>query len=316
MENTIKVGISSCLLGQKVRYDGQHKRDAFLADNLAKWCRFVPVCPEVECGLPVPREAMRLVGDPSAPRLMTQRSKKDHTHRMMSWSLRRCEELKKEDLSAFIFKTKSPSSGLGRVRVYNEKGDVVSRDGRGLFARVFTDTFPDLPVIDEGRLNDPVLRENFVETLLVLNRWRQARDEGSPGALVDFHSRHKYTFMARSQKLLRLMGPVLSDLSRENRDRAVEAYHPLLLGILREKKDPANMVNVLMHMAGYFRKEAAPLDRKELNRVVEEYAKGHLPLLVPLTLINHFSRKYGQEYLLKQYFLNPHPLEMKLLYPF
>ncbi|MDC7223305.1 MAG: DUF523 and DUF1722 domain-containing protein [Spirochaetales bacterium] len=315
----MKIGISSCLLGNMVRFDGQHKRDAFLADNLSRWCDFVAVCPEVECGLSIPREAMRLVSkhkeDRDHPRLLTWKSGVDHTERMESWCHSKCDDLEKEDLAAFIFKSKSPSSGLSRVRVYNEKGDVVSREGQGIFARIFTERFPDLPVEDEGRLNDPGIRENFVETLFVLERWKEARREGSAAALVEFHSRHKYTFMARSQKILRLMGPLIADLGKEKREKAVEQYYPLLLEILGERKDRKNNLNVLYHMAGYFREVLDERDRRELNGIIEDYGKERLPLLVPLTMVRHFCRKYDRTYLLDQYFLNPHPLEMKLLYP-
>ena len=315
MDEKIRIGISSCLLGNKVRYDGQHKKDRFLTEVLGPWCEFVPVCPEVECGLPVPREAMRLSGDREHPRLVTWKSGIDHTERMETWSREKCEALASEDLSAFIFKSKSPSSGLGRVKIYGGKGDVISRTGQGIFARIFTQTFPEMPVEDEGRLNDPGIRENFVETLFVLQRWSKAVARGTAGAVVEFHSRHKYTFMARNQKILRQMGPLVSDLGGDNFKKAKEAYHVLLLAILKIEKDRKNNHNVLLHMAGYFREFLDPRERKELGQIIDDYAKGLLPLLVPLTIIRHFSAKYERFYLLDQYFLNPHPLEMKLLYP-
>jgi len=315
MVEKIRVGISSCLLGNRVRFDGQHKHDHFLTDVLGQWCEFVPVCPEVECGLPTPREAMRLVGEKDRPRLLTWKTGIDHTERMESWCREKCDSLAGENLSAFIFKTKSPSSGLGRVRVYTEKGDVAYRDGQGIFARIFTETFPLMPVEDEGRLNDAAIRENFVETLFVLHRWKEVLSLGTAGALVDFHSRHKYTFMARNQALLRQMGPLLSDLGGDKLEKARDEYYLKLLEILKIKKDRKNNYNVLMHMAGYFREVMDDRDRRELGRIIDDYGKGMLPLLVPLTMLRHFSGKYDREYLLMQYFLNPHPLEMKLLYP-
>ncbi len=315
MEPKIRIGISSCLLGNRVRFDGQHKRDHFLTDVLGQWCEFVPVCPEVECGLSIPREAMRLVGERDHPRLLTGKSGIDLTGRMEEWSREKCALLAAEDLTAFIFKTKSPSSGLGRVRVYSEKGDVVSRDGQGIFARIFTENFPLTPVEDEGRLNDASIRENFVETLFVLQRWKGVVAQGTPGALVEFHSRHKYTFMARNQKILREMGPLLADLGGEKLETARDRYYLKLLDILKIPKDRKNNYNVLLHMAGYFRDVMDDRDRAELGRIIEEYGKGLYPLLVPLTILRHFSGKYDREYLLMQYFLNPHPLEMKLLYP-
>jgi uncharacterized protein YbgA (DUF1722 family)/uncharacterized protein YbbK (DUF523 family) len=315
MSDKIPLGISSCLLGNRVRYDGQHKRDKFLAETLGPWCDFYPVCPEVECGLTIPREAMRLVGDKDRPRLITWKSRVDYTDQMEKWSYEKCREWEDKEISAFVFKSKSPSSGLSRVKIYNEKGDVISREGQGIFARIFTERFPHIPAEDEGRLNDPEIRENFVETLFVLHRWKTVLKEGSPKALIDFHSRHKYTFMARNQKILREMGPLLADLGGDNLPKVREEYFSLILDILKIQKNRKNIFNVLQHMAGYFRENLNADERGELREITEEYSKELIPLLVPLTMIRHFCRKYDQTYLLEQHFLNPHPLEMKLLYP-
>lgn len=206
----IKIGISSCLLGNQVRYNGGHQRDRFITDTMAEYCEFVPVCPEVECGLPIPRESMRLVGSAENPRLVTGKTKIDQTDRMAQWMKRRLETHDANDLVAFIFKTKSPSSGLRSVKVYAENGNVISYKGVGLFARGFTEGFPDIPVEDEGPLHDPGIRENFIETIFVLQRWRQGPREGGPGKLVEFHSRHKYTLMAHSQEKLREMGKIVA----------------------------------------------------------------------------------------------------------
>ena len=175
MSQRIKIGISACLLGEEVRWNGQHKKDRFLVNTLGQFVDFVPVCPEVECGLGVPRETMRLVGNPEEPRLITRKTQVDHTARMKKWAREKLKSIEKEDLCGFVFKKNSPSSGLWRVKVYNEKTGQPGRPGRGIFARAFTDRFPRVPVEEEGRLNDPGLREIFNEQVFTLQRMRNRR---------------------------------------------------------------------------------------------------------------------------------------------
>lgn len=177
----IKLGISTCLLGEPVRYDGQHKLDPFLRDTLGTYVDYVPVCPEVEVGLGVPREAMHLEGDPASPRLVTIQTHIDHTDRMNAWARKRVEALEAEGLCGFIFKSRSPSSGMERVKVFNDKG-VAVKSGVGLFAAAFMAHFPLLPVEEEGRLQDPCLRENFIERVFALQRWRAMLARGGPCA--------------------------------------------------------------------------------------------------------------------------------------
>ena len=203
-DRPLLLGVSACLLGQNVRYDGGHKRDRWITDELSRFVRFVPVCPEMEAGLGVPREAMRLAGDPAEPRLMTGRTGRDLTEVMRSWAVARVEELAGLKLCGFIFKSRSPSSGMARVKVYPLAGGMGTNTGVGIFARAFMERFPLLPVEEEGRLNDPGLRENFIERLFAMGRWRDILDrECMPGActlgaLVDFHTRHKLILMAHS----------------------------------------------------------------------------------------------------------------------
>ncbi len=309
----IRIGLSSCLLGNKVRFDGQHKLDHFITDTMSLWCDFVPVCPEVECGLSVPRESMRLVGTVENPKLMTGKTGIDHTDRMLSWAEKRFELLANEDLVAFIFKTKSPSSGMRAVKVYNEKGHTVSYAGKGLFARAFMKRFPDIPVEDEGRLKDPGIRENFIETIFVLQRWRQSVPGGSPGDLVKFHSRHKYTLMGHSPERLRELGSLTARAGTGSLEIIQNRYLDILLKTLSIRKTAKKSANVLMHIAGYFKKNLTPEEKTELMNEIELYRIGINPLLVPLTLIRHYTRKYQQKYLKDQYFLYPHPVEMGLL---
>ena len=199
IEEKIKVGISTCLLGQPVRYDGGHKRDHYLLDTLGQYMEYVPVCPEVECGLGIPREAMRLVGDPKNPRLVTWKTGTDHTQKMIRWAKKRLKTLEKECLCGFIFKSKSPSSGMSRVKVYNDQG-VSAPTGIGIFARAFMQHFPLTPVEEDGRLHDPAIRENFIERIFTLKRWRDSNTKSpSLGNLVEFHTRQKLLILSHSQ---------------------------------------------------------------------------------------------------------------------
>jgi uncharacterized protein YbgA (DUF1722 family)/uncharacterized protein YbbK (DUF523 family) len=312
MEAKIKLGISSCLLGNAVRYDGGHKWDRFLTDTLGRFVDFVPVCPEVEVGLGIPREAMRLVGDFNHPRLLTIRSRIDHTERMNQWAQTRVKELEVENLCGFVFKSDSPSSGLERVKVYDPKGIPVKK-GVGLFARVFMDYFPLLPVEDEGRLHDPLLRENFIESIFVWKRWREMGEQNrSKGGLVDFHSRHKLLIMAHSPKQYQVLGQWVAQGRGVFLEDLLLQYQEMLSSALRQKPTNKKNANVLHHILGYFKKDLSPDEKQEALEVIENYAQGLLPLIVPVTLMNHYVRKYHQPYLRDQYYLNPHPLELQL----
>ena len=312
METKIKIGISSCLLGNAVRYDGGHKWDRFLTQTLGRYVDFVPVCPEVEIGLGIPREAMRLVGELNHPRLLTIRSRIDHTERMTEWAKERVKELEKENLCGFIFKSDSPSSGLERVKVYDPNGIPVKK-GVGLFARAFIDHFPLLPVEDEGRLHDPLLRENFIEGIFVWKRWREMVEQNrSKGGLVDFHSRHKLLIMAHSPKQYQVLGQWVAQGKGVFLDDLLHQYQEMLSSALRQKPTNKKNANVLHHILGYFKKDLTPDEKQEALEVIENYARGLLPLIVPVTLMNHYVRKYHQPYLRDQYYLNPHPLELQL----
>jgi uncharacterized protein YbgA (DUF1722 family)/uncharacterized protein YbbK (DUF523 family) len=308
----IKLGVSSCLLGENVRYDGGHKLDRFLTDTWGKYVEYVPVCPEAECGLGVPREAMQLEGDPASPRLITTRTRQDMTRRMMTWAHKRVAQLEKEALCGFIFKSDSPSSGRERIKVYNEKGMPVIK-GVGIFARIFMEHFPLLPVEDEGRLHDPGLRENFIERIFALRRWRDILGKKeSNGNLVDFHTRHKLLILAHSPKHYQIMGKLVAGQKSIPWQDLYEQYQTLLLESLELKTTPKKNANVLQHMRGYFRQQLSVDEKKELMEVIEDYREGYIPLIVPVTLISHYVRKYDQAYLREQVYLNPHPLELQL----
>ena len=312
MLTKIKLGISSCLLGEKVRFDGGHKWDRFITETLGKFVEFVPVCPEVECGLGIPREAMHLVAGPDGPRLVTIRTKVDYTERMRAWAQKRVKELNREELCGFIFKSGSPSSGMERIKVYDAKGSP-AKTGVGLFAREFMQHFPLLPVEDEGRLHAPALRENFLERLFTMKRWRETLALGSKrGHLVDFHTRHKLLIMSHSPKHYGLLGKLVAQIKGIPLPELYERYQTLLMEALRLKSTIKKNANVLLHVMGYFKKNLLPAEKEELLEIVNNYRQGYIPLIVPVTLLNHYLRKFDQPYLKSQYYLDPHPLELKL----
>ncbi|VBB42566.1 conserved hypothetical protein [uncultured Desulfatiglans sp.] len=313
MDNArIKLGVSTCLLGQDVRYDGGHKLDRFIRDTLGQYVDYVPVCPEVECGLGVPREAMRLVGEPSAPRLVTIRSGRDLTDQMLRWTEKRLAELAGEGLCGFIFKSNSPSSGMERVKVYTDKG-MPNKAGRGIFAGLFMDRFPLIPAEDEGRLHDPRLRENFIERIFTLRRWREtlAGNKGL-GQLVQFHTRHKLLILSHSEKHYREMGKLVAEGKTRPVEELYASYETLLMTALALKTTNRKNTNVLQHMLGYFKRDLSADEKQEMLTLIDQYAQGLIPLIVPITLLNHYVRKYRQGYLAEQVYLNPHPTELKL----
>jgi uncharacterized protein YbgA (DUF1722 family)/uncharacterized protein YbbK (DUF523 family) len=312
MSETIKIGISSCLLGNDVRWNGGHKRDRYLTDTLGQFVEWVPVCPEVEVGLGIPRETLRLVGDPGDPRLVTTKTKIDHTDRMKKWARGRLKELAREDLCGFVFKCDSPSSGMVRVKVYG-KGGMPQKKGVGIFARAFMDHFPLIPVEDDGRLRNPLIRENFIEQVFTLKRWRETRSRRScVGNMVDFHSRNKLVLMAHSPRHLKAMGAMVAGGKAMGCSLLFREYETLLLEALRLKTTVKKHYNVMLHMLGYFRKDLSAGEKRELLEVMEDYKQLLVPLVVPLTLFKHHVRKHDQPYLAQQTYLNPHPVDLKL----
>jgi uncharacterized protein YbgA (DUF1722 family) len=255
---------------------------------------------------------MHLEGDPESPRLVTSRTKQDMTERMVSWAKKRVVELEKEGLYGFIFKTDSPSSGMERIRVYNEKGMPVKK-GVGIFARIFMDHFPLLPVEDEGRLHDPKLRENFIERIFTLKRWREVlRKKETWGNVVDFHTKHKLLIFSHSPKHYQTMGKLVARAKDLPLKELYRQYQTLLMESLELKTTPKKNANVLQHMMGYFKEKLSSDEKQELLEVIDHYRQEYIPLIVPITLINHYVRKYNQSYLKQQIYLNPHPLELQL----
>ncbi len=311
MTDSITIGVSSCLLGEQVRYDGGHKHDRYLTDTLGRWFRFLPVCPEVGCGLPIPREAMRLEGDPTAPRLLTRMSRMDLTDRMLAFCEFKVKELEGENLCGFIFKKESPRSGLFRVKVYHD--GIATKNGSGLFAAAMSRHFPLLPMEEEGRLNDPDLRENFIERVFSYRRWQLFLASGpTAGKLVEFHTGQKLLMMAHSPATYRAMGPLVAKGKELPLPALLKSYEELFMKGLAQHATPKKNSNVLQHMMGYFKKELSAGEKTELLEVIREYHDGVTPLIAPLTLLRHYVRKYDQKYLLGQIYLSPHPAELML----
>lgn len=308
----IRIGISSCLLGENVRYDGGHKWDRYITDTLGQYFEWVPVCPEVEYGLPVPREAMRLVGSPERPCLVTVRTGIDHTEGMLEWVKHKLKVLDHLDLYGFIFRSRSPSSGIGGVTVYTSSG-MPGRKGAGLFGGAFARHFPLIPVIDDGRLHDPKLRENFIERVFVYKRWKEMLENGyAIRDLIKFHTGHKLLILCHSPKHLTALGKLVADAKRYKTQELFLQYIMLLTDGLKLLATVKKNTNVLLHIAGYFKQNLPSDDKQELLEVIGNYHKGYVPLIVPIVLVNHYVRKFDEPYLKEQIYLNPHPIELML----
>jgi uncharacterized protein YbgA (DUF1722 family)/uncharacterized protein YbbK (DUF523 family) len=270
------------------------------------------VCPEVEAGLGTPREAMRLVGHPQPPRLVTIKSGVDHTKALERMSENRIEELKKLDLSGYVFKKDSPTCGVERVRIYNEHG-LPSRNGVGLFARAFIERFPLIPVEEEGRLCDPGLRENFIERVFCYRRYQDLLNSGiTKQAVVAFHTIHKYLLLAHNQQSFQLLGRLVGQAERYRPKELAIKYGELFMEALAVKATVRKHVNVLQHILGYFKARLGAQEKAELLEVIRDYHRGLTPLIVPLTLIKHYVQLFDIAYIRDQVYLNPHPKELML----
>ena len=309
---TMRVGISSCLLGNEVRFDGGHKHDPYITATLGQFFAWVPVCPEVEMGLSTPRETLRLIGDAVAPRLVFAKTGADQTDAMQAWAVKRLKALADLELCGYILKSKSPSCGMERVRVYGASG-MPAKHGVGIFARALLAAFPLLPVEEEGRLHDLGLRENFVERVFAYRRWRDLVESGlTRGRLVAFHTAHKLLLMAHSPKHYAALGRLVAD-AKAQLPRALEsAYGAQFMEALRVPATPKKQVNVLQHILGYLKRDLDAGDKTELLQVIGDYHRGLVPLIVPLTLLKHHLKRIGVPYVLDQVYLEPHPKELML----
>ncbi len=312
MVDKIRIGVSSCLLGEQVRWDGGHKRDPFVVDLLGLYFEWVPVCPEVEAGMGVPRETVQLTGKPENPRMIGTRSGRDWTSVMNRYALRRVREISHLDLSGYIFKKRSPSCGVERVPVYPGPGKPPELSGRGLFAAALCRQMPWLPVEEEGRLNDPQLRENFITRIFAFHRLQQLQRRFTVGRLVEFHTRHKYLLLAHDPRAYAALGRLVAQAKKVPAGQLKKQYAEALMTALKRPATPARHQNVLQHMLGFLRGSVPDAARRDIETAIRDYRRGLVPLIVPVTLMQHYARREKITYLEDQIYLNPHPRELML----
>ncbi|GAA6168040.1 YbgA family protein [Sessilibacter corallicola] len=316
--HNIPVGISACVMGQEVRYNGGHKRSRFCTDVLGKIFDFKPYCPEMAIGLGVPRPTIRLVGDINQPRVVgTDDPTLDVTDKLYAYSDETAGTL--NDLCGYIFIKNSPSCGAFKVKVYNN--DPTSKSfgypqegkGVGVFANAVMEKNPLLPVEEEGRLNDPPLRENFILRVFALNYWRQTVEQKPTlGALIDFHSRYKYTLMAHSQKGYRALGRLVANHDGLDEKSICDQYIALFMQTVAKPATRKNHVNTLQHILGYLKRTVEGEIRQDILSVIRQYHQGSVHLSVPITLLKHYVDRYGNDYIRSQIYLDPYPLELGL----
>ena len=310
-EEKIPVGISSCLLGEQVRYDGGHKRHSWITGTLGKYFELHPFCPEVDIGLGIPRKPIRLTRAEDGeircvqiddPAIDHTRALRDCLHKRRAWAGRLC---------GYILKKDSPSCGMERVRVW--RGEMPAREGSGIFADALMREFPWLPVEEEGRLGDAVLRENFIQRVFVLRRWFALLESGlSVSALTQFHARHKLILMSHDPMQYPALGRLLADAGKQDFEELSEQYLLRLMAALKLPATRGRHVNVLQHITGYLKKSLATDDKRELARTIEDYRQGLVPLIVPITLLNHFFRKHPHPYIAESWYMKPYPAELVL----
>jgi len=315
-EPSLWLGISSCLLGEAVRYDGGHKRDAFVVETLGAFAEYVAVCPEVELGMGTPRPSVRLVlagGADDEPRMLDDKHGVDWTDRMRDFARGRCDELAARDLDGYVLKKSSPSCGLERLRVFRANGHAAHRAGRGLFADELLRRLPDLPVEEEGRLQDPRLRETFVERVFTRARWRRlvARDP-APRDLVAFHTAHKLLLLAHDDERYRELGRVVADAGSAAFADVLARYESLLHAALARPASKGRHVNVLQHVLGHFKEHLAANEKAALLEAIAEYETGVAPLAVPVSLLRFQVERWDVPWLRQQLYLDPYPKELQV----
>jgi uncharacterized protein YbgA (DUF1722 family)/uncharacterized protein YbbK (DUF523 family) len=307
-----KIAISACLLGDEVRYNGGHKQSQLCSRTLSQYFEFVPVCPEVAIGLGIPREPIRLVGDLQHPRAVgTVNPQLDATQPLADYGLRMAAEL--TDLCGYIFMQKSPSCGLERVKVYHANGSPQDGGGRGIYAEAFCARHPDLPVEEDGRLNDPVLRENFLTRVFAYAAWQDLLQQGlSRRGLTDFHARYKYLLMAHNPLQYKALGKLLGNMGQSDPAELGPRYFSQLMAALKQCATRGTHSNVLQHLSGYFKQTLSVEDKQEVQHVIGQYRLGVVPLVVPLTLLKHHLRHHPDPYIAQQVYLQPHPENLSL----
>ena len=304
----IQIGVSSCLLGHKVRFDANHKEQRLLTEQLANQFDFVPICPEMAIGLGVPRTPIHLTGDLNQQRVVNVKDPSiDVTDQLVAFGEQKANELR--SISGYIFKKGSPSCGLYKVKIYKSKNQVL-RSGTGLFAQQIIKANPLLPVEEEGRLNDENLRNNFLQRVHIYHRWQQMVANGiSKKKLLDFHTQHKFTLLAHCETTYRILGKRLAGIGAQDLEAFCEQYIALLMNGLKKPDTRSKHINVLQHIAGFFKKNLDKHDKHELSKLIETYRDGIMPREVLITMLRHYLRKFPNDYLDGQYYLR-HPIPM------
>lgn len=306
----IRLGISSCLLGERVRFDGNHKQDQYITGTLADVFDFVPVCPEVGIGLGVPRPTIHLIGTAQAPRAVGVKDPElDVTDKLIRYGQRMAGRL--DDISGYLFKSRSPSCGMERVKLHAGQGG--GKQAVGLYAREILRAHPLLPAEEEGRLSDPLLRDNFLERVFTYHRWQQLTARRlTPKALVDFHTRHKMAILAHGNEHYRLLGQMIAVVGDRPLRPLADAYALQLMQALRRRATPRRHTDVLLHLMGYLKRQLNAADKRELLELIHAYRQGHAPRIAPITLLKHHFRRHPNDYIAGQTYLNPDPCESKL----
>lgn len=309
----IRVGVSACLLGGEVRFDGGHKRDRYLTDVLGECVVWVPVCPEIEIGMGIPRPAIQIRASERGESLVERESGADWTDRMREYADARVSELADTGLDGFILKKGSPSCGMGRVPVYGHAGGTPSRGGVGHFAQALSRGFADCPLEEEGRLRDAALRERFIDAIFSHNRWRVLVSRGvTRGRLVAFHQAHKMLILAHDQAIYREMGCVVARCGQVPDEEVYAAYHPLFVAAFRKTTTVAQHVNVLEHLLGHLKDKISESEKREVSALIEDYRQERIPLLVVTSLLRSLVTAHDVTYVQGQLYLDPHPRELKL----
>lgn len=308
----IKVGISSCLLGENVRFDGGHKHLRLCTDSLSRFFEFVPECPEVGIGMGIPRKPIRLVGNVQAPQAVAVHDYQlNYTAELVAFGQQKAREHK--DLCGYIFMKNSPSCGLFRVKVYQENGYPATEAGRGIYADVLKKAHPLMPMEESGRLNDPLLRENFISRVFAYSDWQQLLNEGlTHHKLINFHTRYKYSLMAHSPVHYAELGRMLADAGNHDIEALGDRYFNTLMMVLSKIASRKTHTNVLMHIQGYLKKKLSSTEKQELADIIDRYRTAELPLIVPITLLKHHFNNYPDPYIAKQAYLQPYPDALSL----
>jgi len=307
----ILIGISSCLVGEKVRFDGGHKQNRYILDTLGQHFSYRPFCPEMAIGLGIPRETIRLAAiDGQIEAVGSKNAELNVTRQLIKIAEQQADWQGK--LFGYIVKKDSPSCGMERVKIY--QGELAKREGVGLYTATLMRNFPTLPVEEEGRLGDPVLRESFVKRVFIYKRWHELLARGLNWAgLTDFHARHKLILYSHNQELGRQLGRELAASHQQSVGDYAANYLLQLMNILKISATRSNHVNVLEHIRGYLKQELDKSDKQELTESIENYRLGMLPLIVPITLLRHHFRRNPNDYIERSYYLQPHPDELMLL---